>query len=174
LRKCHNAFRLRASPFHAGMKEDVQPKKEAEMPHEWVNYKSLRAELSSIEILHYYGVELKGGEQWQGFCPHTCTARPARGRSSSVMVNASTRFADGYQIRSRRRGADQRRQTACAQGLVRPRNPADARNNLPNPHGCNRTKGWPRKDTRRRTDRPAVSAVPLAPAVPRTNVRGVH
>jgi hypothetical protein len=29
------------------------------MPHEWVNYKSLRAELSFIEILHHYGVELK-------------------------------------------------------------------------------------------------------------------
>jgi DNA primase len=44
--------------------------KEAEMPHEWVNYKSLRAELSFIEILHHYGVELKErGEQWQGFCP---------------------------------------------------------------------------------------------------------
>jgi DNA primase len=40
------------------------------MPHEWVNYKSLRAELSFIEILHHYGVELKErGEQWQGFCP---------------------------------------------------------------------------------------------------------
>jgi DNA primase len=44
--------------------------KEAEMPHEWVNYKSLREELSFIEILHHYGVELKErGEQWQGFCP---------------------------------------------------------------------------------------------------------
>jgi DNA primase len=44
--------------------------KEAEMPHEWVNYKSLRAELSFIEILHHYGAELKErGEQWQGFCP---------------------------------------------------------------------------------------------------------
>jgi DNA primase len=43
---------------------------EACMPHEWVNYKSLRAELSFIEILHHYGVELKErGEQWQGFCP---------------------------------------------------------------------------------------------------------
>jgi hypothetical protein len=40
------------------------------MPHEWVNYKSLRAELSFIEILHHYGVELKErGEQWHGFCP---------------------------------------------------------------------------------------------------------
>jgi DNA primase len=41
------------------------------MPHEWVNYKALRAELSFIEILHPYGVELKeGGEQqWQGVCP---------------------------------------------------------------------------------------------------------
>jgi hypothetical protein len=40
------------------------------MPHEWVNYKSLRAELSFIEILHHYGAELKErGEQWQGFCP---------------------------------------------------------------------------------------------------------
>ena len=40
------------------------------MPHEWVNYESLRAELSFIEILHHYGVELKErGEQWQGFCP---------------------------------------------------------------------------------------------------------
>ena len=40
------------------------------MPHEWVNYKSLRAELSFIEILHHYGIELKErGEQWQGFCP---------------------------------------------------------------------------------------------------------
>jgi DNA primase len=40
------------------------------MPHEWVNYKSLRAELSFIEILHHYEVELKErGEQWQGFCP---------------------------------------------------------------------------------------------------------
>jgi DNA primase len=40
------------------------------MPHEWVNYKSLRAELSFIDILHHYGVELKErGEQWQGFCP---------------------------------------------------------------------------------------------------------
>jgi hypothetical protein len=29
------------------------------MPHEWVNYKLLRAELSFIEILHHYGVELK-------------------------------------------------------------------------------------------------------------------
>jgi hypothetical protein len=44
--------------------------KEAEMPHEWVNYKSLRAELSFIELLHHYGAELKErGEQWQGFCP---------------------------------------------------------------------------------------------------------
>jgi hypothetical protein len=44
--------------------------KEAYMPHEWVNYKSLRAELSFIDILHHYGVELKErGEQWQGFCP---------------------------------------------------------------------------------------------------------
>jgi DNA primase len=43
---------------------------EACMPHEWVNYKSLRVELSFIEILHHYGVELKErGEQWQGFCP---------------------------------------------------------------------------------------------------------
>jgi DNA primase len=43
---------------------------EACMPHEWVNYKSLRSELSFIEILHHYGVELKErGEQWQGFCP---------------------------------------------------------------------------------------------------------
>jgi DNA primase len=43
---------------------------EACMPHDWVNYKSLRAELSFIEILHHYGVELKErGEQWQGFCP---------------------------------------------------------------------------------------------------------
>jgi hypothetical protein len=51
------------------MKEDVK-QKEAYMPHEWVNYKSLRAELSFIEILHHYGVELKErGEQWQGFCP---------------------------------------------------------------------------------------------------------
>jgi hypothetical protein len=40
------------------------------MPHEWVNYKSLRTELSFIEILHHYRVELKErGEQWQGFCP---------------------------------------------------------------------------------------------------------
>ena len=40
------------------------------MPHDWVNYKSLRAELSFIEILHHYRVELKErGEQWQGFCP---------------------------------------------------------------------------------------------------------
>ena len=29
------------------------------MPHEWVNYKTLRAELSFIDILHHYGVELK-------------------------------------------------------------------------------------------------------------------
>jgi DNA primase len=30
----------------------------------------LRAELSFIDILHHYGVELKErGEQWQGFCP---------------------------------------------------------------------------------------------------------
>jgi DNA primase len=51
------------------MKEDVLHE-EACMPHEWVNYKSLRAELSFIEILHHYGVELKErGEQWQGFCP---------------------------------------------------------------------------------------------------------
>jgi DNA primase len=51
------------------MKEDVSTQ-EACMPHEWVNYKSLRAELSFIEILHHYGVELKErGEQWQGFCP---------------------------------------------------------------------------------------------------------
>jgi DNA primase len=43
---------------------------EACMPHEWVNYKSLRSELSFIEILHHYGVELKErGTQWQGFCP---------------------------------------------------------------------------------------------------------
>jgi hypothetical protein len=40
------------------------------MPHEWVNYKTLRAELSFIEILHHYRVELKErGKQWQGFCP---------------------------------------------------------------------------------------------------------
>ena len=40
------------------------------MPHDWVNYKSLRAELSFIDILHHYGAELKErGEQWQGFCP---------------------------------------------------------------------------------------------------------
>jgi len=51
------------------MKEDVSTQ-EACMPHEWVNYESLRAELSFIEILHHYGVELKErGEQWQGFCP---------------------------------------------------------------------------------------------------------
>jgi DNA primase len=51
------------------MKEDVSTQ-EACMPHEWVNYKSLRAELSFVEILHHYGVELKErGEQWQGFCP---------------------------------------------------------------------------------------------------------
>jgi DNA primase len=51
------------------MKEDVSTQ-EAYMPHEWVNYKSLRAELSFIDILHHYGVELKErGEQWQGFCP---------------------------------------------------------------------------------------------------------
>jgi DNA primase len=44
---------------------------EAYMPHDWVNYKSLREELSFIEILYHYGVtELKErGEQWQGFCP---------------------------------------------------------------------------------------------------------
>jgi DNA primase len=48
----------------------LSTKKEACMPHEWVNYKSLRAELSFIEILHHYRVELKErGEQWQGFCP---------------------------------------------------------------------------------------------------------
>jgi DNA primase len=52
------------------MKEDVSFNQEACMPHEWVNYKSLRAELSFIDILHHYGVELKErGEQWQGFCP---------------------------------------------------------------------------------------------------------
>jgi DNA primase len=51
------------------MEEDVK-QKEAYMPHEWVNYKSLRADLSFIDILHHYGVELKErGEQWQGFCP---------------------------------------------------------------------------------------------------------
>ena len=51
------------------MKEDVSSQ-EACMPHEWVNYKSLRSELSFIEILHHYGVELKErGTQWQGFCP---------------------------------------------------------------------------------------------------------
>jgi DNA primase len=51
------------------MKEDVSTL-EACMPHEWVNYKSLRAELSFIDILHHYGVELKErGEQWHGFCP---------------------------------------------------------------------------------------------------------
>jgi DNA primase len=51
------------------MKEDVSTQ-EAYMPHKWVNYKSLRAELSFIEILRHYGVELKErGEQWHGFCP---------------------------------------------------------------------------------------------------------
>jgi DNA primase len=51
------------------MKEDVK-QKEAYMPHEWVNYKSLRAKLSFIEILRHYGADLKErGEQWQGFCP---------------------------------------------------------------------------------------------------------
>jgi DNA primase len=51
------------------MKEVVTQRRQ-DMPHEWVNYKSLRAELSFIEILHHYGVELKErGEQWQGFCP---------------------------------------------------------------------------------------------------------
>jgi DNA primase len=51
------------------MKEDVSTQ-EACMPHEWVNYKALRSELSFIEILHHYGVELKErGEQWHGFCP---------------------------------------------------------------------------------------------------------
>jgi len=51
------------------MKEDVKQRRQ-DMSHEWVNYKSLRAELSFIEILHHYGVELKErGEQWQGFCP---------------------------------------------------------------------------------------------------------
>jgi len=52
------------------MKEDVSFNQEACMPHEWVNYKSLRAELSFIEILRHYGAALKErGEQWQGFCP---------------------------------------------------------------------------------------------------------
>jgi hypothetical protein len=52
------------------MKEDISFNQEAYMPHEWVNYESLRAELSFIEILHHYGVELKErDEQWQGFCP---------------------------------------------------------------------------------------------------------
>jgi DNA primase len=51
------------------MKEDVSTQEDC-MPHEWVNYKSLRSELSFIEILHHYGVELKErGEQWHGFCP---------------------------------------------------------------------------------------------------------
>jgi DNA primase len=52
------------------MKEDVSFNQEACMPHDWVNYKSLRAELSFIETLRHYGVKLKErGEQWQGFCP---------------------------------------------------------------------------------------------------------
>jgi DNA primase len=48
------------------MKEDVSTQ-EACMTHEWVNYKSLRSELSFIDILHHYGVELKErGVQWHG------------------------------------------------------------------------------------------------------------
>ena len=53
------------------------------MPYEWVNYKSLRAELSFIDILHHYGVELKErGEQWQGFCP-----LPTHGNCSTPLTN---------------------------------------------------------------------------------------
>jgi DNA primase len=56
------------------------------MPHEWVSYKSLRAELSFIDILHHYGVELKErGEQWQGFCP--LPTHEGKRQSPSFSVN---------------------------------------------------------------------------------------
>ena len=56
------------------------------MPHDWVNYKSLREELSFIEILHHYRVELKErGEQWQGFCP--LPTHEGKRRSPSFSAN---------------------------------------------------------------------------------------
>jgi DNA primase len=56
------------------------------MPHEWVNYKSLRAELSFIEILRHYGADLKErGEQWQGFCP--LPTHEGKRNSSSFSAN---------------------------------------------------------------------------------------
>jgi hypothetical protein len=68
------------------MKEDVSFNQEAYMPHAWVNYKSMRAELSLIEILHHYGVEFKErGEQWQGFCP--LPTHEGKRRSPSFSAN---------------------------------------------------------------------------------------
>jgi DNA primase len=68
------------------MKEDVSFNQEAYMPHEWVNYKSLREELSFIEILHHYRAELKErGEQWQGFCP--LATHEGKRRSPSFSAN---------------------------------------------------------------------------------------
>jgi DNA primase len=68
------------------MKEDISFNQEACMPHEWVNYKSLREELSSIEVLHHYRVELKErGEQWQGFCP--LPTHEGKRRSPSFSAN---------------------------------------------------------------------------------------
>ena len=83
--KCHS-LALASEPFHAWMKEGISFNQEAYMPHDWVNYKSLRAELSFIEILHHYGVELKErGEQWQGFCP--LPTHEGKRRSPSFSAN---------------------------------------------------------------------------------------
>lgn len=56
------------------------------MTSTWINYKELRGDLSFIEILHHYGVELKErGEQWQGFCP--LPAHDGKRKSPSFSAN---------------------------------------------------------------------------------------